>query len=61
LLVHSSAAAIPQGAQAFEEQGGDNVHLVMLENVTQFDFYDAPDAMDSAVMLVDSHYRAAFE
>ena len=61
LLVHSSAAAIPQGAQAFEERGGDNVHLVMLENVTQFDFYDAPDAMDSAVMLVDSHYRAAFE
>ncbi len=61
LLVHSEAAAIPQGAKKFADVGGANVELVMLDDVTQFDFYDAPDAMDSAVAKVDAHFQATLK
>lgn len=60
LMVHSDAAAIPQGAKKFAAQGGANTQLVMLDNVTQFDFYDNASAIDQALRLVDAHFRAAF-
>jgi fermentation-respiration switch protein FrsA (DUF1100 family) len=57
LLVHSEAAAIPQGAKTFAEKGGENVELIMMENVTQFDFYDQPEAMDKAADKVADHFK----
>lgn len=61
LLVHSDAAAIPQGAKKFAAKGGDLVTLILLDNITQFDFYDAPEAMDIAVQKVDAHFRNTFK
>ena len=60
LLVHSDAAAIPQGARKFAANGGDTVTLIMLDDITQFDFYDAPEAMKTAVQEVDAHFRNTF-
>ncbi len=57
LLVHSEAAAIPQGAKEYAKRGGDNVRLIMLENVTQFDFYDQPEAVNTSVSAVAAHFK----
>ena len=57
LLVHSDAAAIPQGAKAYAQRAGDNVELIMLDNVTQFDFYDHPDAVKTSSDAVAAHFE----
>ncbi len=57
LLVHSEAAAIPQGAKEFTEKAGANAKLVMLDNVTQFDFYDKPEIVAEAASLTVSHFN----
>lgn len=61
LLVHSEAAAIPQGAKKFVAEGGDNIELVMIDNVTQFDFYDKPESVDAAVRKVVTHFETSFK
>ena len=61
LLVHSDAAAIPQGAKEYVERGGDNVRLIMLENVTQFDFYDRPDAVETSSDAVAEHFAKTLD
>ncbi len=55
VLVHSEAAAIPHGAQAFEA-AGDKVRGVWLDDVTQFDFYDQPQAVTRASDEVAAHF-----
>lgn len=60
LLVHSDAAAIPQGAKKFAAEGGENVSLVLMDNVTQFDFYDNDADMNAAIAEVDAHFLATF-
>ena len=60
LLVHSEAAAIPQGAKRFIELAGDNAHGVWLENVSQFDFYDASSAVKESVLAVEQHFSKTF-
>ena len=57
LLVHSEKAAIPQGAKKFASEGGDKVKLIMLEDVTQFDFYDQEEPMTKALNEVDKHFK----
>ncbi|WP_334029274.1 alpha/beta hydrolase [Alteromonas sp. P256] len=57
LLVHSPAAAIPMGAERFAAQGGNNVELIMLDDITQFDFYDSPEVITEALSLVDAHFK----
>lgn len=57
LLVHSEAAAIPQGAKQYAERAGENVSLVMLDNVTQFDFYDQPEAVSTSANAVAEHFK----
>ena len=57
LLVHSDAAAIPQGAHAFEA-ASDKARGVWLEDVTQFDFYDQPEAVTRASDEVAAHFDA---
>lgn len=58
LLVHSEAAAIPQGAQKYVANAGNHVELLMLPNITQFDFYDQPEAMRVASNAVVKHFNS---
>ena len=57
LLVHSDAAAIPQGARKFSQKMGDKSTDVWLDNVTQFDFYDKPANVNRAIDEVDKHFK----
>ena len=57
LLVHSEAAAIPQGAKEYQRRAGDNVTLIMLDDVTQFDFYDQQEPVNTAVNAVVEHFN----
>lgn len=61
LLVHSEAAAIPQGAKEYAERMGDGVEVIWLENVTQFDFYDGPEAVKTSSDAVDSHFKKSLK
>ena len=57
LLVHSEAAAIPQGAREYAQRAGDNVQLIMLDKVSQFDFYDKPEAVNTSASAVIEHFN----
>ncbi len=57
LLVHSEAAAIPQGAKRYAEEGGENVELILFDGATQFDFYDSPEVVDASVDAVVKHFE----
>ncbi len=57
LLVHSDAAAIPQGAKAYAERMGDNATTLWLDDVTQFDFYHQPDAVEASSNAVAEHFE----
>ena len=57
LIVHSEAAAVPQGAHAFFSLlKGDALEL-WLENVSQFDFYDKPDHVTRAADAAAQHFE----
>ncbi|MEM8572629.1 MAG: alpha/beta hydrolase [Pseudomonadota bacterium] len=58
-MVHSEAAAIPQGVRAFAEGLAEPATLQWLEDVTQFDFYDNPEDVTRAADTVAAHFRAA--
>jgi hypothetical protein len=57
LLVHSEAAAIPQGAKEFAARMDENATTVWLDNVTQFDFYDNPQYLIRSTDEVDRHFQ----
>lgn len=61
LLVHSEAAAIPQGAKQYAARAGENVRLIMLDNVTQFDFYDEPQAVATSANAVAEHFNVTLK
>jgi len=61
LLVHSEAAAIPQGVKAFEMRMGNTARVVWLDQVTQFDFYDRPEPVTRSVSLVSDHFKETFQ
>ncbi len=56
LIVHSEAAAIPQGAHAFIELGGDLVNAHWLDGASQFDFYDQPGPVSASVKAAAFHF-----
>ncbi len=57
LLVHSEAAAIPQGAHRFfANLAAKDKAERWLENVTQFDFYDSEAAVTAASDAVAAHF-----
>lgn len=56
LIVHSEAAAIPQGAKKFFERLTGPKSQVWFDGVTQFDFYDQPDAVTSAADAAAAHF-----
>ncbi|GGH42122.1 hypothetical protein SAMN05444007_1275 [Cribrihabitans marinus] len=55
-IVHSEAAAIPQGVRTFLAGFKGEVTLKMLEDVTQFDFYDNPEDVTRAADTVADHF-----
>ena len=57
LLVHSEAAAIPQGAKEYARRMGDNATTIWLTDITQFDFYDHPDAVATSAEAVSEHFE----
>ncbi len=57
LLVHSEAAAIPQGAHEYARRMGENASEIWLDDVTQFDFYDRPDAVETSADAVSEHFE----
>ncbi len=56
LIVHSHAAAIPQGAEAFYAALAGEKAAVWLEDVTQFDFYHQDAAVAAAADAVADHF-----
>ncbi|MEM8824167.1 MAG: alpha/beta hydrolase [Pseudomonadota bacterium] len=56
-IVHSEAAAIPQGVRAFLSGYAGDATLQWLEDVTQFDFYDNPDDVERAADTMAAHFR----
>ena len=57
LLVHSEAAAIPQGAKEYTSRMGDNATAIWLPDITQFDFYDHPDVVKTSANAVSNHFE----
>lgn len=57
-VVHSESAATPQGVQAFLTNYAGDATLQMLEEVTQFDFYDNPEDVSRAADAVAAHFAA---
>lgn len=57
LMVASEAMALPAGAHQYLDAAGDNVKAVWLDGVSQFDFYDQPEAVGSAVKAVVEHFN----
>ena len=55
-IVHSEEAAIPQGAKEFYERLPGEKEQLWLEGVTQFDFYDSPEAIATASDTVVQHF-----
>ncbi|GAB5415299.1 MAG: alpha/beta hydrolase [Congregibacter sp.] len=58
-IVHSEAAAIPQGVQAFLEDYLGDATLQMLEEVTQFDFYHNEEDVTRAADTIAAHFAVA--
>jgi hypothetical protein len=57
LMVHSEAAAIPQGARRFYAQLTGPKQELWLENVGQLDFYDRDQPVTAAADAVARHFR----
>ena len=55
-IVHSEAAAIPDGVKAFASGFGGEATLQWLEGVTQFDFYDNPEDVERAAAVMAAHF-----
>ena len=59
LIVHSEAAAIPQGAKAFYAKLSAPKTELWLDNVTQFEFYDQPEPVKAAADAAAKHFTGA--
>jgi fermentation-respiration switch protein FrsA (DUF1100 family) len=57
-MVHSEAAAIPQGAHAFYSAVSSPKRELWLDEISQFDFYDHSSSVNRAVDFVAEHYAA---
>lgn len=55
-IVHSEAAAIPQGAKAFYARHRGPKKQLWLDNVSQFDFYDRAAPVEAAADFAADHF-----
>jgi len=58
-LVHSEAAAIPQGVHRFLDGFRGAPSTAWLDGVDQFSFYDTPEVIGEATAFVAAHFKAA--
>ena len=58
LLVASESMALPAGAHQYIEKAGENVSSVWFDGISQFDFYDQPQAVQKAVAAIAEHFAA---
>lgn len=58
LMVASEAMALPAGAHQYLDKAGDNVQAVWFDGISQFDFYDQPEAVSNAVEAIVKHLEA---
>ena len=56
-IVHSEAAAIPQGAEEFYSRLPGEKEQLWLDGVSQFDFYDSPEAISIASEAIVEHFE----
>lgn len=56
-VVHSEAAAIPEGVKTFVKGFTGEATMKWLEDVTQFDFYDNPEDVRRAADVVAEHFN----
>jgi uncharacterized protein len=56
-IVHSEAAAIPQGVRAFLAAFTGKAETTWLDNVDQFSFYDREDAMNASADALAKHFN----
>ena len=57
-IVHSEAAAIPQGVRDFLSGYAGEATMQWLEDVTQFDFYDNREDVERAADTMAAHFAA---
>ena len=57
MIIHSQEAAIPQGAKEFYNRLSGNKKQLWLDNVTQFDFYDSPEAVTTASDAIAEYFE----
>jgi len=57
-VVHSEAAAIPQGVRDFLSGFAGEATLQWLEDVSQFDFYDNPEDVTRAADTMAAHFSS---
>lgn len=57
-IVHSEAAAIPDGVRSFVNDFTGEATLQWLKDVTQFDFYDNPEDVTRAADTMAQHFGA---
>lgn len=60
-IVHSEAAAIPQGVRDFLSGYAGEATMQWLEDVSQFDFYDNPEDIERAADTVADHFAAGVD
>ena len=56
-IIHSEEAAIPQGAKEFYSRLSGEKDQLWLDGVTQFDFYDHPEAVTTASDAIAEHFE----
>ncbi|MEM6712610.1 MAG: alpha/beta hydrolase [Pseudomonadota bacterium] len=57
-IVHSEAAAIPNGVRAFLDGFAGDATIQWLDDVTQFDFYDVPENVSRAANAMAAHFAS---
>jgi uncharacterized protein len=61
LMIHSEAAAIPQGARQFYANVTAPKSQIWLTGVNQFDFYDRAQPVKQAADAVAAHFRSSMK
>ena len=57
MIIHSEAAAIPQGAKEFYSRLSGEKDELWLADITQFDFYDNPEVVATASNIVAEYFE----
>ena len=56
-IIHSDTAAVPQGVRTFLKGFAGETNVRWLNNVTQFDFYDRPDIVETSTESMAAFFK----